>query len=81
MIGRLAYRLMRTPWGGYLMLALAVLAGVGAWGEVKEHRGRRSESARRDAETIKTMRRTQDAGARVATDRRSVADRMRDGSF
>ena len=81
MIGWLAHTVARSAWGRYLMLALALLAGLSAWGEVKERRGRRTESARRDAQTIKTMRRVQDAGARVATDRSSVAERMRNGSF
>lgn len=81
MIGWLAHSIARSAWGRYLMLGLAILAGVKVWGEVKEREGRRAESARRDVETLKTMRRMQDAGSRVATDRASVARRMRDGTF
>lgn len=81
MIGKLAFGLATSSWGRYLMAALAVLAGVGAWGVIKERKGRRAERSRRSIETMKTLRRMQDAGARVATDRMSVADSMRDGTF
>lgn len=81
MIGGLALAVTRSRWGRYLMLGLAALAGVSAWGEIKERNGRREERRRRDVRTLKTIRRMQDAGARIATDRRSVARRMRDGSF
>lgn len=81
MIGWIAHAVMRSTWARWLMLGLALLAGIGAWGAVREREGRRSESARRDVETIKTMRRMQDAGSRVPTDRASVARRMRDRTF
>jgi hypothetical protein len=81
MIGQLALAFARSTIGRYLMAGLAILAGVGVWSEVKKREGRRAESARRDVETLKTMRRMQDAGNRVPTDRASVARRMRDGSF
>lgn len=81
MIGWLARSLMRSVWGRYLMIGLAILAGVKGYGMVKEREGRRAERSRRQIETIKTMRRMQDAGGRVATDRSSIARRMRDGTF
>lgn len=77
----LAYSIARSTWGRYLMLGLALLAGVGVWGEIRERKGSRSERARQDIKTLKTIRRMHDAGSRVATDRRSVADRMRKGTF
>ena len=81
MIGWLANAFVRSTWGRSLMLGLALLAGVGVWGEVKKREGRRAESTKRNIETLKTMRRMQDAGSRVATDRAAVAQRMRDGTF
>ena len=81
MIGWLAHSFMHSTWGKYLMIGLAVLAGVKVWGEVKEREGRRTERSRHSVETLKTMRRMQDAGAAVATDRSSIVDRLRDGRF
>lgn len=81
MIGWIANALMRSTWGRYLMIGLAILAGVKVWGEVKERQGRRAERSRGSVETIKTMRRMQDAGAAIATDRRSVVKRLRAGRF
>ena len=81
MMGWLAHAFARSMWGKYLMLGLAILAGVKVWGEVKEREGRRQEQARQSVKTVKTMRRMQDAGNRVATDRVSVAQRLRDGTF
>ncbi|MEP1521975.1 MAG: hypothetical protein ABJK17_17150 [Ascidiaceihabitans sp.] len=63
------------------MIGLAVLAGVKVWGEVKEREGRRTERSRQSVETLKTMRRMQDAGAAVSTDRSSIVSRLRDGRF
>ena len=81
MIGSIAAAFARSAWGRYLMLGLALLAGIGAWGEVKKREGRRTESRRRDIETIKTIRRMQDAGQKIETDRASISRRMRRGRF
>jgi len=81
MIGWLAHAFLRSTWGRYVMIGLAILAGVKTWGEVKEREGRRDERSRRSVETIKTMRRMQDAGASVATDRSSIVGRLREGGF
>lgn len=81
MIGLLAHRFMRSAWGRYLMLGLAILAGLKGWGELREREGRVDAKERQSLENIKTMRRMQDAGAAVATDRRSVATRLRNGDF
>ncbi|MEP1637290.1 MAG: hypothetical protein ABJJ99_12755 [Ascidiaceihabitans sp.] len=81
MIGWLTTSFMRSTWGKYLMIGLAVLAGVKVWGEVKEREGRRTERSRQSVETLKTMRRMQDAGAAVSTDRSSIVSRLRDGRF
>ena len=81
MIGWFAHSFMRATWGKYLMTGLAVLAGVKVWGEVKEREGRRTERSRQSVETLKSMRRMQDAGAAVATDRGSIVSRLRDGRF
>ena len=40
MIGLLAHRFMRSAWGRYLMLGLAILAGLKGWGELREREGR-----------------------------------------
>jgi hypothetical protein len=81
MIGLLAHRFMRSAWGRYLMLGLAILAGLKGWGELREREGRVDAKERQSLENIKTMRRMQDAGAAVATDRRSVVTRLRKGKF
>ncbi len=81
MIDRLALGFLRSRWGRVILAALGLLAGVGAYGALQHKNGRRAESARRDVENIKAMRRAEDAGARVRTDRRSIADRMRNGTF
>jgi len=81
MIGLLAHRFMRSAWGRYLMLGLAILAGLKGWGELREREGRVDAKERQSLENIKTMRRMQDAGAAVATDRRSVVTRLRNGNF
>ncbi|KAJ31556.1 hypothetical protein PM01_03555 [Sulfitobacter pontiacus 3SOLIMAR09] len=81
MIGLLAHRFMRSAWGRYLMLGLAILAGLKGWGELREREGRVDAKERQSLENIKTMRRMQDAGAAVATDRRSVVTRLRKGNF
>lgn len=81
MIGSFVASLVSSTWGRYLMIGLALLAGVKTYGAVKHRDGRRAEVSRRQVETIKTMRRIQDAGNRVATDRASVAGRMRSGKF
>jgi len=81
MIGLLAHRFMRSAWGRYLMLGLAILAGLKGWGELREREGRVDAKERQSLANIKTMRRMQDAGAAVATDRRSVATRLRNGDF
>jgi hypothetical protein len=81
MIGLLAHRFMRSAWGRYLMLGLAILAGLKGWGELREREGRVDAKERQSLENIKTMRRMQDAGAAVATDRRSVVTRLRNGDF
>ena len=81
MIGLLAHRFMRSAWGRYLMLGLAILAGLKGWGELREREGRVDAKERQSLENIKTMRRMQDAGAAVATDRRSVVTRLRKGAF
>lgn len=81
MIGVIAHRFMRSAWGRYLMLGLAILAGLKGWGEIKERDGRRYAKSRQSLENIKTMRRMQDAGAAVATDRRSIVDRLREGGL
>jgi hypothetical protein len=81
MIGLLAHRFMRSAWGRYLMLGLAILAGLKGWGELREREGRVDAKERQSLENIKTMRRMQDAGAAVATDRRSVVMRLRNGDF
>ena len=81
MIGLLAHRFMRSAWGRYLMLGLAILAGLKGWGELREREGRVDAKERQSLENIKTMRRMPDAGAAVATDRRSVVTRLRKGNF
>lgn len=81
MIGSIAYAFARSVWGRYLMVGLAILAGVKVWGEVKEREGRRNERMRRSVETVKSMRRMQDAGASVATDRGSIVKRLREAGF
>mgnify|MGYP003148066440 FL=1 len=81
MIGLLAHRFMRSAWGRYLMLGLAILAGLKGWGELRERQGRVDAKERQSLENFKTMRRMQDAGAAVATDRRSVVTRLRNGDF
>lgn len=81
MIGLLAHRFMRSAWGRYLMLGLAILAGLKGWGELREREGRVDAKERQSLENIKTIRRMQDAGAAVATDRRSVVTRLRNGDF
>ena len=81
MIGLLAHRFMRSAWGRYLMLGLAILAGLKGWGELREREGRVDAKERQSLENIKTIRRMQDAGAAVATDRRSVVTRLRKGNF
>tara|TARA_R100000935_G_scaffold1906_3_gene5734 strand:+ start:13635 stop:13880 length:246 start_codon:yes stop_codon:yes gene_type:complete len=81
MIGLLAHRFMRSAWGRYLMLGLAILAGLKGWGELREREGKVDAKERQSLENIKTMRRMQDAGAAVATDRRSVVTRLRKGKF
>ena len=81
MIGWLAHAALRSVWGRYLMIGLAILAGVRVWGNVRERDGRRDAAAVRNVETIKTLRRMHHAGSRVATDRVSVVRRMRDGTF
>lgn len=81
MIGSIAHMFARSVWGRYLMIGLAVLAGVKAWGTIKEREGRRNERMRRSVETIKSMRRMQDAGANVATDRSSIVKRLRDAEI
>lgn len=81
MIGLLAHRFMRSAWGRYLMLGIAILAGLKGWGEIKERDGRRDAKSRQSLDNIKTMRRMQDAGSAVATDRRSIVDRLREGGL
>lgn len=81
MIGSIAHMFVKSVWGRYLMIGLAILAGVKVWGTVKESEGRRNERMRRSVETVKSMRRMQDAGASVATDRSSIVKRLRDGGF
>lgn len=81
MIGLLAHRFMRSAWGRYLMLGLAILAGLKGWGELREREGGVDAKERQSLENIKIMRRMQDAGAAVATDRRSVVTRLRKGNF
>ncbi len=68
MIGLFAHRFMRSAWGRYLMLGLAILAGLKGWGELKEREGRVDAKERQSLENIRTMRRMQDAGAAVAVD-------------
>lgn len=81
MIGSIAYAFARSVWGRYLMIGLAVLAGVRVWGAVKFREGRRDEQMRRSVEEIKSMRRMQDAAASVATDRNSIVERLRGAGF
>ena len=81
MIGRVASACLGSLWGRYILAGLAVLAGVAAYGEIKRLEGGRAESARREVDTIKTIRRVQRAGSRVPTDRRSTVDRLRSGKF
>jgi hypothetical protein len=81
MIGWVVGAFTRSVWGRYLMIGLALLAGVGVWGEAKRREGARAVDARRSVENLKTLRRMQDAGAAVATDRRSIVERLRMGRF
>jgi hypothetical protein len=80
-IGLFAARVMGSTWGRYLMIGLAILAGVKGYGMAKENDGRRKEITRRTVNNIKTMRRMQDAGANVATDRGSIVGSLRAGRF
>lgn len=77
----LVRHILRSPFGRALMLALMLLSGIAAWGAAKKREGRRAEDMRQAAQTLKRLRRMQDAGTNLATDRASIAHSMRDGSF
>ena len=81
MVGLFAARVMGSTWGRYLMIGLAILAGLKGYGMIKERAGVRKEINRRTVENVKTIRRMQDAGASVATDRGSIVSRLRGGGF
>ena len=81
MIGRLLFAVINSTWGRYLLIGLAILGAAKGWGAMLKREGRRDERSRRAVETLKTMRRMQDAGAAVATDRAAIIGRLRSGQF
>lgn len=81
MIGLIVHKFTNSTFGRYLMIGLALLAGVKGYGLAKNREGRANERARQSVQKLKQLRRMHDAGARVATDRPAILDRMRSGSF
>ena len=66
-IGSVFHFIMRSTWGHYLMLGLALLAGVSAWGKVQKREGRRVEQSRRSVQTLKSIRKLQYVAAKIPT--------------
>lgn len=72
---------VRSTWGRYLLLAVALLAGKRIYDDFKTRQGRAQERARRNVETIKALRRMNDATHSYDPSFRGVADRLQSGTF
>lgn len=61
MIGTIGSMFIRSAWGRYALLALAVIAGLTAWGTRQRRIGRRKERIEREADIFKRTERGKNA--------------------